>query len=555
MCSKQTEAEIELLEKRFLAERARNLLCETSLNTYDENHKPPSLSWMFQSSSTSHTKRSRQQAQMTYVDNLKSMALNNPEIRTSAMPANTIRQPISTSRLIFRDINNIDNFKQTRDDDRLQRLPGRVAKRSGSIYTFVRRDEADAQDMFVASTSQFEDSRKRSRTRQRRNKRKRSISPEITRGRSQTVTRELKKNKITVEQGIEVTEETKKFMEITNIINPYIVYNIEDFDDGFNEAVQDIDRSEAVGLDAEYHHCTVRGINCQAPSYVQFGLSDKCYVFNMAKMAGFRRALERIWDLCASSRVLKVGHSVKEDLRRIFEFLEVKHMIYRPKAYHVVDIKEGVFLKNPKHLQMSLSDLSHRFLGKLLRKNQKSISVGGKPALTNELEIEYVTLDALVPLHIYKMHRHIMNKDYVERSRICKGSSFLIDWPIWPMLENFVKHEPFKMVKKMPNYTHEQAIKYFQRYPDHVLVTHDKYLLDCYMIKHKIPAFNTSKTVKAMKAAYENSLGACISRRPRGNSDILRSSSPKKGVERKGSKWYGASLKDLLLDQNFPCDF
>lgn len=51
---------------------------------------------------------------------------------------------------------------------------------------------------------------------------------------------------------------------------------------------------------------------------------------------------------------------------------------------------------------MGLSEIAYRFLGKHMRKKDKEIKTGSTLELTNELQLEYVSLDALVPLILYR---------------------------------------------------------------------------------------------------------------------------------------------------------
>ena len=292
------------------------------------------------------------------------------------------------------------------------------------------------------------------------------------------------------------TDTGTQYMTISDLQASYDVFNIESAGREFTEAVAHIRDVGAVGLDAEYYTDVIDNANYVAPRYVQFGLEAKCYAFNVVKLSVAKNALREIRDLCASDRLLKVGHSVEEDLRRVFMYFSAKYQIDSAVGYHAVDVRESLFLQGATYNCFSLADLTHRYLGKTLRKNLREISTGGKPELTNELQVEYVALDALVPITLYEKFRDLMMNNQLVSKVICRHSclsSFVIDWGVWPKIEKLIEIGTFDdkvEVIEMAKSTHKEIETYLEENRTHILVTHDKYLLLNVKIVSKIPFYN-----------------------------------------------------------------
>ena len=398
------------------------------------------------------------------------------------------------------------------DRNRAVKMPTTVegaVKRSSSIYRF-RRDEENEEDTkpkgvrFSECTPIQEEGARRKEGPARGRESSRNKSP-MTRGRSQSVKHDKVSNVATVRQRNDPTPANNKFMMIRDLRETYDVHYITEADKFFDDAIREISKSSLIGFDAEYRMEKIKTQNFNAPSYLQFGLIDKCYVFNMNMLSQKKSALQCIWDICFSGLLLKVGHSVVNDLEKVFNYLRVKHEIKNKVMFHTIDISQCFFtLKPPQTL--SLADLTHRYLGKSLRKNEKEISAGGKFDLTNELQMEYVALDALVPIYFYNKFKHLVNLKLDTTPLIddenC-DSYFVIDWGLWMIMKKPLKNKSFGVVKEMAKESHAQIAAYFIKNPTHVLISHDKGLLANQSIKNKIPFFNVEDTLAAMEFISE----------------------------------------------------
>ena len=338
--------------------------------------------------------------------------------------------------------------------------------------------------------------------------RTREIEKPMTRGRSQTVHHNQQESSFSVYQSIDLNLEDCHFMKISDLKETYDVHYIEYEDDAL-DALTELSAAKVIGFDGEYRNEQIGGLTYNAPSCLQFGLKSKCYVFNINRLSVYRDLMEKIWDICASPLILKVGQSVCGDLAVIFKYFEAKFGIKKNRTENVKEISQCLFIENSARCTFSLADLSHRFLGKTLRKNQKSISAGGKESLTNELEIEYVALDALVPLHIYHQYRLIIDKSVSSKNVIdidWVESCFVIDWGLWSKLGQRLINQGYENVHKMEKATHAEILEYFKVNQSHVLVTHDKFLLMSTTIRNKIPYFNDNSVLKAINVAHETAI-------------------------------------------------
>jgi hypothetical protein len=120
--------------------------------------------------------------------------------------------------------------------------------------------------------------------------------------------------------------------------------------------------------------------------------------------------------------------------------------------------------------------------------------------------MEYVALDALVPIHFYNKFKHLVSVKLdttpVIDDENC-DSHFVIDWGLWMIMKKPLKKQTFGVVKQMPRETHAQIVAYFVKNPTHVLISHDKGLLANPSIKNKIPFFNLEDTLAAMEFISE----------------------------------------------------
>lgn len=388
--------------------------------------------------------------------------------------------------------------------DRLDKLPNTVIKRSSSIYRFKREEEKyqvkGMKDVRFAGNTDKNDSPNNQKDELDRIRKSSMKKSPMTRGRSQSVKHDKKTNVATVKQRNDPTLENSLFLMIRDLRATYDVHYITEADEDFSDAIREISSEEVVGFDAEYRMERCNNRNFNAPSYLQFSLLDRCYVFNMNMLCKKKSSLEQIWDICSSRSLLKVGHSVLNDLEKVFEYFKFKYGIIRPIYFFIVDISKCLYTVFSTQ-RFSLADISHRCLGKYLRKNDRCISAGGKFDLTNELQMEYVALDALVPIRIYFKHLKLIemniNPTPILSDDAC-DSHFVIDWGLWNTLEIPLRNKTKSIIKPLPKFTHIETVAYFIQHPKHVLITHDKYLLTNASICNKIPYFTIDDTLAAV---------------------------------------------------------
>lgn len=428
--------------------------------------------------------------------------------------------------------------------------PNAAARRSSSLYQFRREEQAGlgggSKNVKFSEIDAPKVGGPRSKNVTSRHGASAMNKSPMTRGRSQSVKHNKQTNVATVKQRNDPIPENSKFMMIRDLRDSYDVHYITDLDSNFSEAIDVLTSAQIVGFDAEYRMEVVKGRNMQAPSYLQFGLIEKCYVFNMNMLGHKRPALEVIWDICASDSLLKVGHSVVEDLERVFGYYKAKYGIQKIVGFNTADISKCFYTVIPPQ-RFSLADLTHRYLGKYLRKNEKSISAGGKFDLTNELQMEYVSLDALVPIYIYLKFAELIDKPIKPTpmlSSTCLEPTFIIEWSLCSTLVRALTKKNYGTIISLPRFTHEETIAYFLQNPAQVLVTHDKYFLTEPNIRNKIPYFDVETTLNAMQLVGD----LCSSRTSRRQPEMI-------DLEESGSEgfeWEDVSSGEKIEEENGP---
>ena len=88
--------------------------------------------------------------------------------------------------------------------------------------------------------------------------------------------------------------------------------------------------------------------------------------------------------MCSSKDILKVGHSIEQDLQKIFNYFSKKYKINRKVLMWTCSIDVELFTIKPPQT-LGLSDISYRYLGKYMRKKESSVRTGSKEQLTNDV--------------------------------------------------------------------------------------------------------------------------------------------------------------------------
>ena len=145
---------------------------------------------------------------------------------------------------------------------------------------------------------------------------------------------------------------------------------------------------------------------------MQVALQDRCYVYNLQKLFADIRTLPYVLTPLTRDKLLKVGHSCTDDLVAIVTHINrTFRFSLQPQTLAAACVDLECVLFNCDRLNKpSLSDVCFRLFGRHLRKKLAEVSTGGKPVVQNELQAEYVALDALVPFHIYSVYRNTIER-------------------------------------------------------------------------------------------------------------------------------------------------
>lgn len=300
-----------------------------------------------------------------------------------------------------------------------------------------------------------------------------------------------KKFKVSQMAQYKPEKDQKDLLKIIDLRPQYEVTLLTDYDKDFAAAVKDIFSYQVVGFDGEYRMGLTNGNSSEnMASYIQISTPKQCYVFNIAMLSKSKKSIEVLWEICATEKVLKVGQSINEDLQRIFRYFSKQFKIQKRIKLHTCSIDQDLFTIKPPQTY-GLSDISYRYLGKYMRKKEKSVRVGSKPNLTSDTHIEYVALDALVPLEIYMKYSDVLkatipptaifgNEDYQKFFFVDKGLKILI--------------QPFEKMKVnaifLSNVSHQDIVDLCRKFPTRILITHDKSLLLNQKIPNKIPYYS-----------------------------------------------------------------
>lgn len=140
---------------------------------------------------------------------------------------------------------------------------------------------------------------------------------------------------------------TKDFLRIVDLRVNYEVTYLIDYDQDFVSAAKDIFSQKIVGFDGEYRMGTIDNNPSNLPSYIQISTQKQGYVFNVEKLAKNQKCLEAMWEMCASKDILKVGHSIEQDLQKIFHYFLKKYKINRKILLYTCSIDIDLFTIRP----------------------------------------------------------------------------------------------------------------------------------------------------------------------------------------------------------------
>lgn len=294
-------------------------------------------------------------------------------------------------------------------------------------------------------------------------------------------------------------KDAKDLLKIVDLRPKYQVLLITDYDKDFAAAVKDIFSYKVVGFDGEYRMGSLDKTTNNLASYIQISTPVQCYVFNIVMLSAHKKSIEVLWEICSTEKILKVGHSINEDLHRIFRYFSKAFGINKRIKLHTCSIEQDLFTIKPPET-ISLSNISYRCLGKYMRKHDKSVRVGSKANLVNNVQIEYAALDALLPLEIYFKYSKVIQSS-IPSSAVLKNSCyqklFFIDKGLKVLMQPF---ESFKLNGIfLSNVTHQDIVGLCKKFPSRILITHDKSLLLDDNIPNKIPYFSNEQVFAEIK--------------------------------------------------------
>lgn len=289
-------------------------------------------------------------------------------------------------------------------------------------------------------------------------------------------------------------------LRIKDLRSPYEVIYCTAFDIDFASAIKDILRSPVVGLDAEYRVGKVGKDSYNLPSYVQISTADHGYVFNIEQLAASNlKTIVALCEICCTEKIKKVGHSVVEDIERVLKYFAIGLKVHKQMKLNSINIETELFTVRPPQT-FGLTDISYRFYGKYMRKKEKVLRTGCLPTIENSTQMEYVALDALMPLDMYFKYQSVMSAK-IEPVAILGNTAFAHKFFVDSGLKVILK--VFSTLKVdaifLNDVNHAQIFDLCSRFPDRILITHDKYLLLSDRVPNKIPYYGNEQLLGQMK--------------------------------------------------------
>ena len=280
------------------------------------------------------------------------------------------------------------------------------------------------------------------------------------------------------------------FLRIHDLIDKYEVTYHNEYDDVFASAIKSIFEYKVVGIDGEYRMGKMDKRIENLPTYMQIATPKGGHVFNIDKLGKDKKCIEALAEICATNKVKKVGHSTDQDIEKMLKYFAKKFGVYKKIKLNSCNIDLDLFTMKPPQT-LGLSDISYRYLGKYMRKKEKCVRTGNVTELTNKVQMEYVALDALMPLHMHEKFEHIIYSK-ASTSAILKNPNYEKKFFVDKGLKTLIR--PFSDLGVdaifLSGVSHLEIIQLCKRYQERILITHDKFLLACDDIPNKIPYFS-----------------------------------------------------------------
>lgn len=187
------------------------------------------------------------------------------------------------------------------------------------------------------------------------------------------------------------TSQPNKYLSIYDLNKDYKYEYLEDYDeDAFNRISKEFVGEKYIGVDTEAH------LRVEKATYLQLSTQNFGVIFNI-KSRKFRDHpifKSQMQTLFESEKILKVGHSLRQDARLI------KQAFFGETEFNgVYSLEEYLFTAPLKTNKLGLSSMCLRLFGKPLNKDYQSF-IGEQESLYHDDEKEYAIMDALAPVVI-----------------------------------------------------------------------------------------------------------------------------------------------------------
>lgn len=299
-------------------------------------------------------------------------------------------------------------------------------------------------------------------------------------GLEETICQHIEMSKLQDSHGkpAEPAEEKKKeedkpkseFITLEDLNKPdYYFEYISEMGDQFNEAMDFLSTQPAVGFDTEFTNNTEKG---QVATYLQISTLQKGLVINLQNSQFEPGFVKRIAQFCSNKSIKKIGFSIGNDFKALSTTFN-----------HVLEFESfedlGLMLftnQSKNNTGIGLSDQCLRLYGKSMDKEAQR-TIAYQKELTEEKDMKYAALDALIPLCLYTDLKDFVDITPVDHFRFSKkfgpnDCDFLLD-PSCRGVKDLMQRSEFG-VRFMDKKSYKEISKICKA-SDSILVTSDKY--------------------------------------------------------------------------------
>jgi RNA polymerase sigma factor for flagellar operon FliA len=156
--------------------------------------------------------------------------------------------------------------------------------------------------------------------------------------------------------------------------------------------------TDAIGFDTESKPTFAKGEVSTGPHLIQLATDDTAYLFPVVG----NPATDVLRAVLESSRVLKAGFGLRDDLRRLQEKLGIV-------CANVVDL--AVALRQDKRGDVGAKTAVARFFGQRLQKSKRTSTTNWSHPRLTEQQMLYAANDAQVALRVYRAWRRAVAQE------------------------------------------------------------------------------------------------------------------------------------------------